>query len=363
VPRFIGGIETQLVLLARGLVQAGAVVTLITYDQGQSDQETFENIKLLKSYRPGGGLPGLRWMKRVQQLWVAMSRADSDIYLQMGAGLETGLVALGCRVIRRQNPPRFVFCLAHDNNYAEAFRAGKFGLEGRLYRYGLSRAEAIVSQTARQRNGLHLATGRDSHVITMAGAYPLTDSDRSKPPWSATLIAWVGRIVPDKRLEWLLEMARRCPDLRFEIAGTPNEPSTYAARLLEEARCLPNVEVLGRVNAKEMHHVYRRACFLCNTSVTEGFPTTFLEAWSYGVPVITTFDSDNIVRANGLGRVAKDVDGLAKAARELAGDPEAYSSCSQAARRYFYENHTTEVVTRRFLCVFEKVAGPQRERP
>src|SRR5690348_9967512 len=76
IPRFIGGIETQLVLLAKGLAGEGCDVSLITYDHGQSDDQVIEGMRVLKAYRPDGGIRGIRWLGRAKQLWRAMKRAD-----------------------------------------------------------------------------------------------------------------------------------------------------------------------------------------------------------------------------------------------------------------------------------------------
>src|SRR5207248_5338837 len=137
-----GGIETQLVVLAKGLQREGCTVSLITYDQGQPDQECFDGVTIFKSFDPSGGIRGVGWFARAARLWRAMRRADADIYLQMGAGGETGMTALGCRF--KQRPARrFVFCLASDADCRGPRTAGRFAWETRLYRYGLKRSDLI----------------------------------------------------------------------------------------------------------------------------------------------------------------------------------------------------------------------------
>ena len=84
VPRFIGGIETQLVLLAQGLVDEGCEVVFITYDHGQSDEEMLKGVRVLKTYRLDQGIRTLRWIDRARSLWATMGRADADIYLADG---------------------------------------------------------------------------------------------------------------------------------------------------------------------------------------------------------------------------------------------------------------------------------------
>src|SRR5687767_1384993 len=132
VPRYLGGIETQLTVLARGLASEGCEVSLVTYDQGQPDSEIIKGVRVLKSYPPEGGIRMLRLLHpRSTRLWRAMRRADADVYLQMGAGVETGQVALGCRLVGGQRR-KFVYCLASDLDFGEFFMNGP-RFEGKAY--------------------------------------------------------------------------------------------------------------------------------------------------------------------------------------------------------------------------------------
>ena len=343
----------MLVFLAKSLVAEGCEVSLVTYDHGQPNGELFDGVRVFKSFDPKTGLRGVRWINRAKRLWDTMRQAGADIYLQMGAGIETALVALGCREVPGASAKPFVFCLAHDNNFGEALHAGRFGWEGKAYQFGLRRADLIVSQTERQREGLCAATGLDSHVITIAAAFPANPAVKAEPPQNRVL--WAGRIVPDKRLEWLLEVARQCPDVIFDIAGSPNTPSAYATALVEQAGQLPNVRLHGRVGADEMNRLYQKARMFCNTSAAEGFPNTYPEAWSHGLPIVATFDPDGIVVRNGLGRIASTVGELVSAIQELLGSRALYEEASRSTRRYFEENHSTTVVAQRFCSLFDKL--------
>ena len=74
------------------------------------------------------------------------------------------------------------------------------------------------------------------------------------------------------------------------------------------------------------------------------------------MPVITTFDPDHIVERHGLGRVAATVDEVVTHLRCVLGDKEMYARLSDAAARYYLENHTVEAAARRFRLALEHVA-------
>jgi len=349
VPQYLGGIETQLPILAKGLRGEGCNVSLITFDHGQADGQSFEGVRVFKSYPPSGGVRFVRSFARAVKLWRAMRTADADIYLQMGAGSETGLTALGCQFSPRR--AQFVFCLASDADCQGPLGARKFGVETGLYRYGIKHAGLIISQTQKQKTNLEASFGLPSSIIPMAVS--ALDGARERRARSAL---WIGRLMPEKRFEWLLEAARQCPDIEFNIAGTPNQPSGYAAELMSAAARIPNVRAHGRISRTELNNLFQTCGLLCCTSMLEGFPTTFLEAWSCGMPVVTTFDPDGIVAREGLGRVVTTVDELVAQLRALPNS-EAYAGMSGAAKKFFAANYSVETISRQFRQAFEAIVA------
>jgi glycosyltransferase involved in cell wall biosynthesis len=116
------------------------------------------------------------------------------------------------------------------------------------------------------------------------------------------------------------------------------------------------------VSREDIPKLYQNASLLCCTSDYEGFPNTFLEAWSHGLPVISTVDPDDVIARNNLGRIAPDPATLSTSIRELLGDPAAYSVSSAAARRYFLENHAMKAVMPRFEALFASLAKKRDDR-
>lgn len=75
------------------------------------------------------------------------------------------------------------------------------------------------------------------------------------------------------------------------------------------------------------------------------------------MPVVTTFDPDQTVARHGLGRVATTLDDIVSHLRYVLGNTEAYARLSDAAKRYYSENHTVEAVSRRFRLAFEQLVA------
>jgi glycosyltransferase involved in cell wall biosynthesis len=96
----------------------------------------------------------------------------------------------------------------------------------------------------------------------------------------------------------------------------------------------------GRVGSEEANEVIANAAVLLCTSDEEGFPNTFIQAWSNGTPIITLkVDPDSIIEKVGLGSVSKTVDGAVADINVLMGSLERREEIALRARRYISENH------------------------
>jgi glycosyltransferase involved in cell wall biosynthesis len=120
---------------------------------------------------------------------------------------------------------------------------------------------------------------------------------------------------------------------------------------------LPNVHLHGFVPHAALGPFYERAAALVCTSLREGFPNTFLEAWSRARPVLTTVDPDGVVLEEGIGRVAATVDELAEHLRAaLAGGAE-WEAMGSRARAYYLREHQPERILDRYETVL--FGGPK----
>jgi len=346
-----GGAEVQQVRIARWLVQRGYSVSFVTLDHGQPDGINADGIRIFKAYSKNAGIRKLRFIHpRWSGLWAAMARANTDIYYQRCAGIETGQVALWSRLHRR----RFVFAAANDSDCTGSLYALQSRTEKMLYRVGLKLADAVTAQTSKQRRLLKEQMKKDSFLVLNCGSdlgngslnqQPLTDD------FSSLRILWIGRISEQKRFEWLLDVAKQCQDITFDVVGAANADSDYSSALLQRAAKIPNVKMYGYVHYTGMAKYYKQCNILCCTSAYEGFPNTFLEAWSCGIPVVSTFDPDGVISTKGLGWIAQDVRGIVTCLRRIIKSPEIWLKASKAVRQYYRENHTPE----KCLPAFERL--------
>ncbi|MFI2612210.1 glycosyltransferase [Kitasatospora sp. NPDC018619] len=159
----------------------------------------------------------------------------------------------------------------------------------------MHRAAAVTTLTDEARAVLEeqfrLPEGK-VHVIPnsrAAESYPPADGrdDRRAArhalglPADVLLVAWIGAIAPEKRLDLALDVLDRLPDVRLAVAGDGPLRETLA-RHPAAARA----HFLGPL--PDPAPLYRAADALLLTSDSEGVPGALIEAALAGVPAVAT---------------------------------------------------------------------------
>lgn len=345
----VGGVERQTSLMAKWFAARGHKVSLVTWDEGQPENCIIEGVHVIKMCRPSVGLPGVRFFyPRWTSLNKALKKADAEIYYQNCGEYITGQVALWCR----RNKRLFAYSSANDTDCTPELPAMHTIREKILYKYGLRHADTIITQTKTQQQMLKNGFNLSSTVLPMPCPGPDTYKyqqpvfTKSKP----LRIGWAARISQEKRLELFVDAAKRLPEVLFEIGGatTDEADNDYASPILTAAASLPNVILHGRIARENMPDFYRKLDLFCCTSAYEGFPNTFLEAWSHGLPIISTFDPDNLISERELGAVVTDADSLVEGIHYFMKKTEELKLASARTREYYLQNHTVDEVMKKF---------------
>lgn len=355
----MGGVEKQTALLARWLASEQYPVFLITWDEGGPQHEIIEGVHVFKTCGPEAGLRGVRFF---HPKWTGLLRtlrlADADVYYQNGSECVTGQVAMWCGVRKRG----FIFSAASDADCSTSLQAMRRPQERVLYRYGLRQAKRRIVQTESQQRALLRNFNVCSDIIPM----PCEEGEGSAPSLRLSdaepRILWVGRVCRVKRPELFVALAGRSREWAFDLVG-PIQSDAVGARVVASAAACANLRLHGPKSRESLSRFYHAAACLCCTSEYEGFPNTFLEAWSHGLPVVSTFDPDDLIARRGLGIVVDGLPEMKSAIQTLLGSPGLYQELSENAYRYYRENHTVEAVMPRFARVFHEVAAQVGRQP
>lgn len=356
----IGGVEKQTTMLARWLAARGHDVSLLTWDEGQPDGEVIDGVRVLKFCGRDDGLPVVRFVTpRWTSLNAALVRANADVYYQNCGEYVTGQVGLWCRMHRRA----FVYSAASDADCDGDLPLMPERRVRAFYRLGVRLADRVIVQTSRQHRMFERGFRRDATVIPLPCEVPNT---RVAPVQTADTpsIVWIGRICEVKRPDRFLDVAALLPEFRFLIVGPDDDRPEYTKAIRERAASLSNVSMPGAASRADVARLLEQSACLCCTSDHEGFPNTFLEAWSHGRPIVSTWDPDDLIATHGLGVVAaRDAAEVASAIRSFLSSASDWQRASQNARRYFDQTHALDQVMPRFERVFIEAVGGRGSKP
>jgi glycosyltransferase involved in cell wall biosynthesis len=339
--KVVGGAEVQQCILARLFARRGHRVSMICLDYGQPQRTEVDGVSVHRIFRMDAGMPVLRFLHpRLTSMWRALGAADADIYYYRSSAMWVGVVAEFCR----RNGRRSIYAGASDMDFApDAGGQIPLARDRWLYRQGLAAVDRIVAQNEEQVRTCLANHGRHAEIIPSCYEPP-----RVRTEDKSDLALWVGRIHPNKRPEMLLELAKRLPQRRFVMVGGAGQGvGDYEERIRAQAAGLPNVELTGFLPLAQVEPWFDRARVLVNTSLFEGMPNTFLQAWARDIPTVGTVDV-----GAGVHHVAMDVASLAAQVERLAD-----AATGGRYREYFERNHSPQEVVARYARVFDQLSG------
>ena len=272
-----GGAETQILMIAKGLVRRGLRVGIIVYGRPEDLPRAVDGVRIVA--RP----PFIKRRligKFIETfvIWRVLWRTPSKVIVFRGVGLPLMLLGVYARVSGR----RLVFSTANIADF-DCRRLLAKRRDARMYEIGVRLAHTIVVQTEEQIGMCRDAFGRSPALIK--SLKPLAEPVASDPE----AFLWVGRLVSYKRPLEYLQLARSVPEARFWMVGVPSIEATerpLAEVVVSQASELPNLQLLAPRSQPEIEELMSRAVASVNTAEFEGMPNVLLEAWTKGVPAL-----------------------------------------------------------------------------
>ncbi len=290
-----GGAETYAWEMAQGLLRRGAHVTFLTArGDGQAAGQQRDGVRIVRI--------GSRFTVYPRVLaWLLRRRRHFDAVVDC----QNGIPFFTPWVLPRRVPVICVIHHVHDAQFGVHFSpvmaaVGRL-LEGRVARVAYRRHVSVaVSQSTAQALSERLRWLGPVRIIAnglRAEAFERPALPAAEP--AAAAVTWVGRIVPHKRAELVLDIGGRLRDSgrTIDIVGRGPGQAELAAAITR--RGLDGVVRLRGFLTEESKRAAVAASVLhLSTSMGEGWGLCVLEAAALGVPT-----------------VAYDVDGLRDAVR------------------------------------------------
>jgi glycosyltransferase involved in cell wall biosynthesis len=348
----VGGAEVQQSIIVKELDKRGYDISVITMDYGQNNLVKIgNNIKIYKASKENDGIRFIRSFHPFStSIWKLMKKIDADIYYQRIASMLTGIVAYFCK----KHNKIFIFSLAHDkdavcemtaeHNIISLFR------EKTIYRYGLTNADVVICQNQFQKNMLKKIFNINGRLIKSTYQKDKVKTINHKN------ILWVGKIIKWKRPEIFVNISKALPEYQFVLVGGAKHDNDI--NNLKRYANNKNIYLKGFVPYHNIDKYFDESVIFINTSRSEGFPNTFLQAWSRGIPVISSVDPSNIIKKNKLGFVCKSESEFIKRIIFLIKNKKEYVKISKSCRHYFEKNHSVEKI----IDDYEKILKRQEKR-
>jgi glycosyltransferase involved in cell wall biosynthesis len=345
-----GGAEVQQTIIIRELDKRKYDIPVITMDFGQDDLiKLGRNIKVYKACKPTQGIKFIRHFHPIStSIWKLLEKIDADIYYQRAPSMITGIVAYFCK----KKGKKFIYSLAHDKDASARMTAeyNAFSMfrDVNLFKYGIMNADVVVCQNQYQKEMLKKNFKINGIIIKSANrSIKKTKNNNHKD------ILWVGKIIDWKRPELFVKLSQSFPQCHFVLVGgalgenTLNQVKTLATN--------KNIDMIGFIPYSKIDSYFDKAKMFVNTSESEGFPNTFLQAWSRGIPVVSSVDPSNIIKRNNLGYFCKSFDDFENGIRSLLKNNKEYSEISNNCRTYFEKNHSIKKTVDGYERLFAKL--------
>ncbi len=280
---------------------------------------------------------------------------DPDVIYQRGDRSHLGIAARWCK----KNDKKLVLGISMNLN---CNKRDILNLKTNLFSYpsriidgfftfvGIENADIIIAQTNRQQQLLKQNYKRDSILIPNGLPVPPPPFEKNEPP----IVSWIANIKRLKRPEIFIKLAEKCKNLnvKFVYAGRPSE-SSYQNMLMEKTKQLPNLEYLGEIPFEKTNELLSKSSLLVNTSSTEGFSNTYIQAWMRKTPVVTlNCDPDDLIKKYKIGFHSGSFNQLVEDVRYLIENKDERKEMGRKARKYAVEKHDIIKIGKKYLDTF-----------
>lgn len=336
-----GGAELQIELLIGALRQAGNVEIhyLARHIDPSARPRGFRVVRIGRN----GRVPKLGYVMDLVPLYSALRRIRPQVIYQRVACGYTGI----CAAYAHRHGAQFIWHVAHDTDVMrESLDAGRNFVRRRLEKWsvalGIRLADCIVVQTRRQAQLLWRNYGRRAQQLVPNFQPDASERiDKSSP---ATVL-WVANLKQWKRPEVFVRLAAALQDLtdvEFVMVGEePPQPRPWSVALMQSIAQTANLRFLGHRTQAEVNELLARSQVFVNTSIHEGFPNTFIQAWLRDAVVVSLeVDPDGVLQSEGVGIHAGGEQQLQHAVRTLLLDAAARARYVERARGYAREKHS-----------------------
>lgn len=345
-PHYFGGGELEVYEVITRLNEMGHEVTFITMGSCKNDEKMYQmisekmgkDINEIRNKMKGikiKRISGHRYMMNLMPLQIMMYGKDCDI-------IHTNTFNAVCpSFIAAKILKKPIVCFVHGlygNNWID-MRGQIFGRISRfLEKIQIKhKFNKIIFQAKFARDvGIDIGIPKNMVEIIAPGLFYSIEKYKIKN--KEMVVLFVGRLSKQKGLEYLIEAAKKHPNIKFILAGD-GEEGTILKKIAPK-----NVVFKGFVSEDEKIDLLSRALIFCLPSIGEGFGLVLIEAMASGCAIISTVD----IGFEGTVIDKKNSDQISEAIREMVSNLDKTKQMGitnrEKSKKYNWENFMKELI-------------------
>lgn len=291
-----GGAELQFKILGSELSKRDFEVHFVVDDFGQPDFVYINGMhvhKLAFRYLSGSKWYAFQdWCRFILILW----KIDAALYFLKTPRHLLGPMALFGMIFRK----KIVFVGQSDSDVNRDLLKLEGKISYLLYNLGMLGVDKVVAQNRFQLQGFVRNYKKRTYLIKN-----IAFLENYKEVPKKKFVLWVGNNSPNKQADKFLKLAECLPQYEFKMILSVTQKYPSDQNITNASAKLKNFEYLGCVPFKKIHVYFEEASLFVSTSLREGFPNTFLQAWKCRTPVVSLHvDPDEVIKRYGLGSIS-----------------------------------------------------------
>jgi glycosyltransferase involved in cell wall biosynthesis len=355
-PSVVGGIGMHAHEMSKLQAKLGHDITVYTANKGNEPREDFRDgykiIRLKNDLKLMGNSISFRLFRELFKI-----RNDFDIvHAHSHLFFSTNL----CALVRKLGSPPLVIT-THGGLISQTVPMWVHKIYiPTIAKWTFKSADKIICYTDEEIAGL-TELGIEPHKIAIIhnGIDTKIFSSFIKEV-NANQILWIGRFVPGKGVEYLIEafdiLIKKYPDLKLIMIGRGPLKGNIE-QMIRDLNLSKNIIMKEFVPNSELPEIYQSSDVFVLPSLNEGIPRTILEAMACGIPVVCTELPQlvDVVEGCGLLVPVKDSQALAEGISRIVSDRGMAQKFGKNGRVKVVENYSWEDTVKKTVQLYEEL--------
>jgi len=368
----IGGAQLQAYIMAREMARNGWDVTYI-YTQPKNSEIEWDNTFTDPDIRLepiGKWQIGLGWLNLIRLINIFKKSEFHYVYTRVRSEY-VGIAALLKPFFKFKqiywNASNLVLENTRYRLYTDVRGRYKFiqfllrSVWNYLFYFGISKCDKIILQHEYQKTDSKISPEK-IHVIYNSyfeKSILYKNIDKSYKQEDIFQIFWIGNIGVNKQITKYITLCEMCKKYTFEFNIIGKIEDQKANELInKKSRQLKNLKYLGKLSYKEVEKKLSNSDLLISTSNSkyEGFPNIFIQAWGFGIPVITLDTCFNeFLTQKKLGFAESTLNDVKKRIIDLSSNKSEYETISNKCKSFYFKELSPTINCEKFMSILRKI--------